>query len=135
MDFFSSLNSFLLANNALNGAVGNRIYPHILPQNPTFPSIVYTPISTSYGDGLRAQTGFVRQIVQFSVHNTTFGNARSVGRILRGVLEDFSGDMSGITIQATHTLSDLSTGGDTMTNYKTEEYTNILEFEFDYMEE
>jgi hypothetical protein len=54
---------------------------------------------------------------------------------LKAVLQDFKGDMCGLNIQATHTLTDLSTDGDTMTNYNTEDYTNILEFQFEYMEE
>ncbi len=134
MDFFECMAQYLLQNKKLQKVVSNRIYPIILPQQPTLPSIVYTPVTTTYGDGLQRQTGFVRQIVQFSVHNTTFGKARQTGRVLKTVLQDFSGDMCGINIQATHTLSDLSSDGDSMTNYKTEEYSNILEFEFDYME-
>jgi hypothetical protein len=135
MDFFESMTQYLLQNRELQKAVGDRIYPFLLPQQPKLPAIVYTPITTTYGDGLQRQTGFVRQIVQFTVHNTTFGKARHTGRVLKGVLQDLSGDMCGVNIQATHTLSDLSSSGDTMTNYKTEEYSRILEFEFDYMEE
>ncbi len=134
-DFFECLLQYLLQNSALRTAVGDRIYPHILPQNPVLPAIVYIPVSTSYGNGLQRQTGFVRQIVQFSVHHTSFGKARQVGRIMKGVLQDFSGDMCGLNIQATHILTDLSTDGDTMTNFNTEDYINILEFIFEYMEE
>lgn len=135
MDFFESLTKYLLDNNDLQMTVGNRIYPHILPQKPTLPSIVYTPISTTYDQNLQRHSGFIRQIVQFSVHNTTFGKARQIGRVLKSVLHDFKGDMCGINIQAVHTITDLSSGGNTMTNYKEEEYTNILEFEFNYMEQ
>lgn len=134
-DFFVCLTQFLLNNTALQSAIGSRIYPHLLPQNPILPSIVYIPISTSYGNGLQRQTGFVQQRVQFTIHNTTFGKARDTGRILKAVLQDLKGDMYGTVIQATHILSDLTTGGNTMTNYKTEEYMNILEFKFEYMEE
>jgi hypothetical protein len=134
-DFFVCLAEHLLNSTALQSAVGSRVYPHLLPQSPILPSIVYIPISTSYGNALQRQTGFVRQRVQFSVHNTTFGKARETGRILKAVLQDFKGDMCGTVIQATHILSDLTTGGNTMTNYKTEEYMNILEFQFEYMEE
>ena len=134
-DFFVCLTEYLLNHQELQAVVSGRVYPHLLPQNPALPSIVYTPISASYGNGLQRQTGFVRQRVQFSVHNTTFGKARETGRVLKAALQDFSGDMYGINIQATHILSDLSTDGNTMTNYKTEEFTNILEFQFEYMEE
>jgi len=135
MDFFEALTKYLLQNRKLQNVVGDRIYPTILPQQPKLPAIVYAPITTTYGDALQRHTGFVKQIVQFTVHNTTFGKARQTGRVMKAVLHDFSGDMCGINIQATHTLSDLSSDGDSMTNYKTEEYSNILEFEFDYMEE
>lgn len=135
MDFFECLTQYLLGNSILQAAVGNRIYPHILPQQPVLPAIAYTPLSATYDNALQKHTGFVRQRVQFSVHNTTFGKTRQVGRILKEVLQDFKGTMLGINIQATHTLSDLFSTGNTMTNYKIEEYTNILEFEFNYMEQ
>lgn len=134
-DFFVSMTQYLLQNTQLKNEIEERIYPYILPQSPTLPSIVYIPISTIYDNSLQRHTGFVRQIVQFSIHNTTFGKARQSGRVLKSVLHDFRGDMCGITIQATHTLTDLFTRGDSMENYSTEQYTNILEFEFNYMEE
>ena len=134
-DFYECLVQYLLQNSALQTAVGDRIYPHILPQNPTLPTIVYTPVSTTYKDGLQRHTGFVRQIVQFSIHDTTFGKARKTGRLLKAIFHDFCGSLCGINIQATHTITDLSSDGNTMTNYNIEDYINILEFIFEYMEE
>ena len=135
MDFFECLTSYLLSNRTISKAVGDRVYPQILPQEPKLPAVVYTPISTIYDDALQRHTGFVKQIVQFTIHDTTFGKARATGRKVKAVLHDFKGNMGGINIQATHTLTDLSTDGDTMTNFNTEDYTNILEFQFEYMEE
>lgn len=133
-DFFECMAQYLLQNDNLKETVNERIYPHILPQQPVLPSIVYTPITARYDNALQKHTGFVRQIVQFSIHHTSFGKARKVGRILKAVLQDFKGNMNGLNIQATHLINDLSSAGNTMTNYKIEEYVNILEFEFNYNE-
>lgn len=134
-DFFECLTSYLLNNRSVSKAVGDRVYPQLLPQEPMLPAVVYTPITAVYDDALQRHTGYVRQIVQFTIHDTTFGKARATGRKIKAVLQDFKGDMAGVNIQATHTLTDVSTGGNTTTQYDTEEYTNTLEFEFDYMEE
>lgn len=134
-DFFECLSEYLLTNEKAHSVFANRVYPILMPQEGTLPAIVYTPISSQYDDGLQRHTGFVRQIVQFTIYDTTFGKARLCGRILKAVLHDFKGDMCGKQIQATHTLTDLTSGNGTMTSYNTEEYTNVLEFEFDYMEE
>ncbi len=128
MDFYESLNKFMLSNSKLKAEVKNRIYPQRLPQNPTLPSIIYSQIRTEYDKNLQKESGFVREVVQFTVHDTTFGKVRKVSRIIRDIFKDFAGNMHGINIQATVSLTDMASGSDEFGN----EYMWIVELEFQY---
>lgn len=134
-DFFECLHEFLCRQDKLKAVVSERIYPMNLPQKPTFPCIVYTPITANYGKNLQHESGFVKQNVQFSIHDSTFGKARRVSRLLRGVLKDFSGDMAGQIIEAVHSITDIIAKNNNSENFSIEEFCAILEFEFQYMEE
>ena len=134
MDFFESMQKYMRLNSDLVSEVGDRIYPLLLPQSSTFPSIVYTPISVTYDKNLEGESGFVRRIVQFTVHNTTFGKTRSTSRVLRLVFKDFCGDMYGVNVQAVHFINEMSGSNGSQTQYSADKYTNILELEFQYME-
>lgn len=134
MDFIECLAKYLRDNETLNAVVAGRIYPQVLPQQSNFPSIMYTPTTVTYDNALQTHTGFVRQMVQLSIHDSTFGKARQIGHIVRQVLQDYSGNMCGVHVQATHTISDIMSTEDNSTMYNTSEYVNILEFEFQYTE-
>jgi len=133
-DFFECLVEYLLSINDLQEVIGNKLYPNILPQESSLPAIVYTPISASYDESLQGSTGFVRQVVQFSIHDTTFGKARQASRIVKAILQDFRGDMCGLFVQATHILSDLSIDRNSKKSFDVDEYTSVLEFSFEYTE-
>ena len=135
MDFFECIHKYLTENMEIIAVVNNRIYPFVLPQEPVLPSIVYQPINSVYPENLQKHSGFVRQTVQFTIHDKTFGKARTAGRKLKKLLQDFSGDMFGIDILATHLISDFMIGPSSQTQYDLQAYSNILECVFEYMEE
>ena len=131
VDFFEALHSFMKKDRELSKEVEDRIYPLLSSQEPLVPNIIYTPITCNYDENLQQESGFVRQIVQFTIHHTTFGKVRKTSRILRHLFKDFSGDMCGIDIQAIHPLNDMSIGTDDLAK----EYMWVIELEFQYMEE
>ena len=134
VDFFESIQKYMRLHKELASEVKDRIYPLMLPQSTTYPSIVYTPISVTYDKNLGRESGFVKRIVQFTVHNTTFGKARKTSRILRQVFKDFSGNMYDVQVQAVHFINEMSGSNGTQTQYNADKYTSILELEFQYME-
>ena len=134
VDFFECMQKYMISNKELAREIKDRVYPQMLPQSSKFPSIVYTPISVTYDKNLGNESGFVRRIVQFTVHNITFGKARNTSRILRQMFKDFSGDMYGLQVQAVHFINEMSGSNGTQTQFNADKYTNILELEFQYME-
>ncbi len=134
MDFFEYLHGYLACNDKIKNIFGCRIYPIAVAKTLSYPSIIYSPISTSYDKNLQNESGYTRQIVQFSVYENTFGKARKASRILREVLKDFSGDMHGLKIQAVHSISDNILQTNSRDNFDLEEHVAILEFEFQYNE-
>lgn len=134
-DFFECLNGYMTEESRLKKLFGGRIYPMMLPQNPKFPCMVYQPITTIYHRNLQAESKFIRQVVQFTIHDTTFGKTRAARKVIKSVFQDFVGNLQGIRVQAVHTISDLTSGNGTTTQYSVDEYCAVLEFEFNYMEE
>ena len=134
-DFLIYLQKYMIENDEINSKVDNRIYPLILPQDAVLPAIVYTPLKANYGKALQKHTGFVKQIIQFTLHDKTFGKVRNLSGIIKSIFEDFSGDMNGFTVQATHLINDIVSKLGTTSNYDTEEYMAVLEFEFNFMEQ
>ena len=135
MDFIIALHKYLSESAKLNECISNRLYPLLLPQQPKLPAIVYTPLSASYGRALQKETGFVKERVQFSMHDKTYGKARELSRVLKGLLKDFKGNMNGINVQATHLVNDISSNTNTAARYSAEEYICIIEYEFNYTEQ
>lgn len=135
MDFFEHLHKFMTGNVKLKDVFANRIYPVNMPQKPTYPAVVYFPINTSYDKNLIAESGYVRQKVQFSVYDKTFGKVRKASRIIREEFKDFSNSLAGLRIEATHSLTDFISKTNTAENFSTEEFCAILEFEYQYEEE
>lgn len=43
-DRFTELRTYILADTVIAALVGTRMYPQVLPQNPTYPAITYTLI-------------------------------------------------------------------------------------------
>ncbi len=135
MDIFVALQKHLILTPELVIEFGNRIYPLLLPQEPVLPAIAYFPMRCDYDEALQGQTGFVRQRIQLSIHARSFARARQLSRIVKESLQDFNGNMQGLTIQATHILTDISITKNNQTHYDIEEFVWILEYEFDYLEQ
>ena len=49
------------------------------------------------------------------------------------MFKDFSGDMSGLQVQAVHFINEMSGSTGTQTQFNADKYTSILELEFQYM--
>ena len=124
----------LCSQTAINELVKKRIYPSILPEDAPLPSIVYSPILANYDSALQGDTGFVRQTIQFVSHEKTFKKARKLSRLVKKALQDYTGDMNGVEIQAVFIKSDYELNGNTSLKFDKEEYMSSIEFEIHYNE-
>ena len=91
----SALRQRLLDVTGVTDLVGIRIYPMKLPQEPTFPAIVYQRISGDHehAHGTRA-SGLAMPRYQFDAYADTYTGADNLGEQIRLALQGFSGTIS-----------------------------------------
>ena len=98
MSFEEGLFYYLDNHAGLSGEVDSRIYPNLLPQDPTLPAVVYHRISTprlvALERSLLPQGRF-----QFDCWAETFQEAKAVAEQVKLALDVYSGAMGDETVE------------------------------------
>ena len=79
-------------------AAGSRIYPLILPQNPTYPAIRYQQISSIRTHAMGQDAPIVRVRMQLDVWGKTYAEARSLAGEVYTQLGRFRGTVAGVEV-------------------------------------
>lgn len=95
MSIASDLRAFLLEDSTLAGLVSERIYPDVLPQNPTLPAITFGWAGGMRFHHLTGASGLSGPRIQFDCWATTYLGAEAVYEALRLALDGFQGDIGG----------------------------------------
>lgn len=105
------------------------LYPFLLPQKCGLPAVAYFPVSLERLHSLTADTGFVKQRLQFSCFAKSYRQAVETARIIQRALQNFSGEMNGLTIGGVLLMDEVS-------DYEADTglYSVSLEFEFQFEE-
>lgn len=85
----------LTAVSAVTALVSTRVYPNLLPQNPTLPALVYQRIDERRENAMGADPGVVRARVQVSAWAQTYTAARGAAEEVRKALQRYRGTPSG----------------------------------------
>ena len=88
--------SKLTGEAAVTNLVGTRVYPFQMPQNPIYPAVVYSRVSTRRdmdhsGPGDMAWARF-----QFDCYGTSYASVKGLANVVRQVLHGFTGTVSGV---------------------------------------
>jgi hypothetical protein len=83
----------------LTALVGARIYPRLLPQNPTYPAVTYDRISAERQSAMGSDSGLVSGRWQVSSWGKTYTDARDIAEQVRKALQRYRGTSSGTVIQ------------------------------------
>ena len=95
-DLRPALRAFLLADTALSTAVGGaRIYPIVLPQAVTEPSLVYNTVSEVNDHHMQGASGLVMQRIQIDAWAREPDDADTIARLAKERLDGFRGTMGG----------------------------------------
>jgi len=82
----------------ITALAGNRIYPQILPQNPTLPAITYFRVSTTKPYAQSNSVNIAQARLQISCWAETYSVMKSLVEAVRKSLDGFSGVVNGIQI-------------------------------------
>jgi hypothetical protein len=93
------LRTFLLAGPTVAGLVGTRMYPAILPQNPTYPAITYQYIGGASDISTDGPTGLTNLTFQIDCWASTYTAADGLFEAVRKRLNGYKGDAGGVTVR------------------------------------
>lgn len=123
-----ALKTRLLANTALTALVSARINADFIPPKTALPCVVFLKVSDVKDHTLTAQSELEHPIIQFSSYASTKSAARSVANQIKASLLDFSGTLSGITVQLIRLLNEMSSA-ETSGDGTSKIFVEDLEFE------
>ncbi|OGO04004.1 MAG: hypothetical protein A2Y91_03500 [Chloroflexi bacterium RBG_13_54_8] len=86
---------------------GDRVYPQVLPPKVTLPAISYNRISTPRVRSLSGSSHLAMPRFQFTAWAITYEEARFLMDEIKADLNDFSGTVGGMIIQASKVENEL----------------------------
>jgi hypothetical protein len=134
MHIDQALMAYLKSLAGLTALVGTRIHFIRVPQGTAMPYVIILDVSNVIPADLKGVLDIEEPNKQISTYASTKEGATAVADQLRNALDDFSGTLSGITVQHIRRLTD------TMTDYLGEDGTTPvhiadLEFSITYRKE
>jgi len=121
----TALRAWMIADPALAGLVGTRIYPHALPQTPTLPACTYRRVSYRRPD----EIPFATVRIQVTAWGDTYTSARAVADALKTAADRKKGTSSGLTVVYASVQGDLE-----LVDPVTGRYTVPVDFQVTYKE-
>lgn len=91
-DLRGALRSFLLADSGISTAVGgSRIYPGIIAQGQTLPSIVYNLVTEQTDQTMQGASGLVSPRFQIDAWAQSQDDADNLARLIKNRIDGFRG--------------------------------------------
>jgi len=82
---------YILVNDSTVKAITTRCYPVSIPQDPTYPLMLYTKISGPRDHHLTGPSGWAHPRFQAEAWATTYTGAKSLSEAIRGALDGYTG--------------------------------------------
>lgn len=89
------------------GIAGDRIYPHRLPQTPTFPAVTYARVSGVRVKVLKGLSGLARPTFQFDCWAESYTTVKTLADAVRGAFDGFQGTLDGDTTYRVQILNEV----------------------------
>lgn len=83
----AALYNRLTGDPTVSGMVGLRVYPHLLPQNPTYPAITFNRVATVPVSVLTGAQEMSFHTMQVSAWSPSYGTAHIVASGIRHALD------------------------------------------------
>lgn len=89
---------YILVNDATVKAITTRCYPVTIPQDPTYPLIIYAKISGMRDHVLQGPSGLANPRFQIEAWATTYSAAKDLAAAMRGALNNYRGTVGTVRI-------------------------------------
>jgi len=100
MSISQALRAFLLAQPSIVALVGTRIYPQVLPQQPTYPAITYAQVSGVRMQILEGPAGRARPRITINSWGESHESMDALAGALRAALDGYAGPMGDLSVGA-----------------------------------
>ena len=98
----------ILRGDAGVGAIADdRIYPHKLPQNPTFPAITYSRVSGAREKVLKGLSGLARPTLQYDCWAERYTEVKSLADAVRAAFDGYQGTVRSVRIDRIQILNEV----------------------------
>ncbi len=92
-----AIHDILVADNTVK-AITTRCYPSTLPQNPTYPLILYIRLFGSTDNHLNGSSGMASPSFQIEAWAETYAAAKALAAAIRGALNNYRGTTGTVRI-------------------------------------
>jgi len=99
MSLETGLRAALIANSAVNALVSSRVFSEQLPENPVYPAIMFSRVSTVQTPDMNEVNSLVEVRVQLDLMALTSSQVKALAVAVRGLLNGLRGDMGGQAVQ------------------------------------
>lgn len=123
MSVETELRARLIADATVNGLVGTRIYPEVLPQNPTLPAITYQDISMTSVQNLAGAAGMLMRRVQIDSFAATRVGVVALADAIRASLDGYIGTLTTTKVVIRHALERSEYDDETESYRQIQDYT------------
>lgn len=92
------IRSRLSTHAGVTALASTRIYPVVLPQEPTYPAITFSVVSSQRTEGVYSNPGMATVRFQITCWALTYDSVKSLAEQVRLALERYGTSVSGTTI-------------------------------------
>lgn len=118
--------NWLKAEAAIIAIVGQRIYPDILPPDPTYEAITYRATDHDIDNVFGGSTGLVRSDYYIDAWASRHDEADALSKVVRDNLKNITGAFGGITVQEIFiTMGPLTVFEESVEAYRTTQMFSI----------
>jgi len=96
---YTRLSGFSALTTLLGGSPGTGIYPQIVPQNATYPCVVFQRISGERVSAMGSDSGLARLRLQVSSYADTYSDAKTVAEQVRTALQRHRATIGAVVVQ------------------------------------
>lgn len=90
-----AVRSLIIADATLLGLLGSRLYPAPLPEQPTYPALIYQQISDVNYSSHQGSSNLARTRLQLTIWGNSYDSVKVIRDNLKRVLRDFRGTVGG----------------------------------------
>lgn len=135
-----AIKTYLLTRAGLTALVSTRVFLDEVSNGEALPAVVYQQVSDVKSHYLTGQAKLEQPVYQYSAYATTKAAARNIAKQIKAALCDYSGTISGITVQlirlnGEYHSRDRGDKGALNTIGGYDVYIEDLEFEINYVKE